>query len=303
MGQQIPVQSQVKHSFNNSRTKSCKTRRATSIIMTLEIVASIMKKSQRIGPYTLISPLGGHRPGHSGVRSWLAYAGETGTRLVLKLAEPDDEVGRARLMHEVDLAAGFDHPNIVRIFECAEARRILWIAMAWVPGPHAPLKLANFRQLLLALVHVHANQVVHAALSPRHLLLDEEGDLKLVNFSQARRMVDGGMPARGELAWMPPEQLRGQALDARSDVFSAGAVLYHILCGRAPFEGGAAMEMPQLADAGPAPPSQLAPGLGDSFDALVRTALAREPSERFASAFEFLGAFDAACKRGVPAPA
>jgi eukaryotic-like serine/threonine-protein kinase len=256
-----------------------------------------MKKPERLGPYTLIAHLGDQARS----RTWLARAGEGAhaETVALKLGRAKDAAGRARILHEVAIAAVFDHPNIVRIFECAEANGVLWLACGYVPGPHQPLKLLNFRQLLLALVHVHANQVIHAGLSCANMLLDEEGDLRLANFACARRIGDPGQAPTGTLAYMSPEQLRGEPLDVRSDMFSAGAVLYEILTGKAPFKGGAATSMPQMTQDSQPPPSSVAPGLGTSFDELVHRALARDRTARFSGAFELLSAFDAACKRGV----
>lgn len=257
-----------------------------------------MKKPERIGPYTLLKRLGA---GGSG-RVWLAQAGSGPERLALKLAREGDEDARACIMHEVDIAAAFNHPNIIRMYECGASRGITWIAMEYAPGPHEPLTLANFRQLLLALVHVHANGVVHADVKHASLLLDASGDLKLANFGLARRAGQGAPAhgsAHGSPQFMAPEQLRGQPLDARADLFSAGVVLYQILTGNRPFEGTGLEVMQQLLnDAQPAP-SAVAPGLGTSFDEVVRRALARDRAERYANAFEFLSAYDAACRRGV----
>lgn len=254
-----------------------------------------MKKPERIGPYLLIKPLGEGVHRHV----WLASAGENGPRLALKLARPGETARRIRLMQEMDMAATFDHPNIVRIHECAESQGILWLAMGYVPGPHSGLTLANFRQLLLALVHVHANRTIHADLKMASLLLDEDGNLRLSDFASARREGQGPVAAQGTPHFMSPEQLRGQAIDARADLFSAGAVLYQILTGKHPFSGTALEVMTQIVDNTQPAPSDVAPGLGDNFDAVVRKALARNRDERYASAFEFLSEFDAACKRGV----
>jgi serine/threonine-protein kinase len=246
-----------------------------------------MKKPERIGPYTLVAPLGER----TRTRTWLARAGDPvqGERVALKLARDKDTVGRARILHEVDIAGSFDHPNIVRLHECGEANGVLWLASGYVSGPHRPLKLVNFRQLLLALVHVHANEVIHADLNCRNMLLDEEGDLRLSNFASARKVGAPGQAASDASPCMPPEQRRGEALDVRSDLYAAGAVLYEILTSAPPPSGGGS----------PPPPSSIAPGLGTSFDALIQKALAPAPEQRFASAFELLSAFDAACKRGV----
>lgn len=254
-----------------------------------------MKKLERIGPYTLLKRLG---TGGSS-RVWLAAAGDEGAKVALKLVRDGDDKGRQRLLHEVDVAAAFNHPNIVRIHECGESRGNTWIAMGYVGGPHGAITLANFRQLLLALVHVHANNIVHADIQHANLLLDESGDLHLADFSRARHAGQAPDAAHGAPQFMSPEQLRGQALDARADIFSAGVVLYAVLTGALPFAGTALEVMHQLLHLSQPAPSHVSPGLGTSFDDVVRRALARDREERYANAFEFLAAFDAACRRGV----
>lgn len=254
-----------------------------------------MKKPERIGPYTLLRRLSPRQNGCV----WLAAAGTGEHKLALKIARADDEAGRRRIMHEVDIAAAFDHPNIVRIHECGASRGITWITMAYLAGPHRALTLANFRQLLLALVHVHANEVIHAGIGPAGLLLDEAGDLRLADFAHARRAGQAGSFATGMLQFMSPEQLRGEPLDARADIFSAGVVLYEVLTGSRPFQATSLDKMEQIAQQSQTAPSTVAPGLGNSFDEVIERALARQRAGRYASAFEFLAAFDEACRRGV----
>ena len=254
-----------------------------------------MKKSERIGPYTLLKRLG---QGESG-RVWLANAGLEDNKVALKLARAQDGEGLVGIMHEVDIAAGFDHPHIVRMYECGASQGCTWITMGYMAGPHGPLTLANFRQLLLALIHIHSNDVVHAGINNANLLMDENGDLRLADFAGARRTGQAGAQWLGTSEYMAPEQLRGEPLDARADLFSAGVVLYELLTGNAPFRAAAPETMPQLINDSQPAPSKVAPGLGTSFDEVCLRALARERGQRYSNAFEFLGAFDAACRRGV----
>lgn len=250
-----------------------------------------MKKPEQIGPYTLIAPLG-QRP-HA--RTWLASAGHEETRLALKIARPKDVVGRARILYEMALAGGFNHPNIVRLYECGEADGIMWLSSEFVPGPRTALTLTNVRQLLLALVHVHANDVVHACIEPANLLQDAQGNLRLANFAGARRAGDAPAASLGRLDYQAPEQLAGGALDLRADLYGAAVVLYEVLTGQVPYQGGAQQAMRQPAAAA----SSVAPGLGTSFDALLDRALAHDREKRFSGAFEFLAFYDEACRRGV----
>lgn len=254
-----------------------------------------MKNPELIGPYTLLAPLGEGERGNV----WLASAGSGDDKVVLKLAREHDAAGRAALLRESALTMGFDHPNIVRMHECGAARGVTWLAMGYVPGPHQPLTLANFRQLLLALVNVHANGIVHADIDCSNLLLDAHGDLKLAGFGLARLLGESPVVAPGASRMVSPEQLRGAPIDTRSDLFGAGVVLYQVLTGKRPFNGTPLEVMQQILHESEPAPSQAAPGLGTSFDDVLRHSLARDRDERYASAFEFLSAFDAACKRGV----
>jgi serine/threonine protein kinase len=258
-----------------------------------------MKKPRQIGPYLLLSTLGDHARGNV----WLATSGTQGEKLVLKMASDGDLAGRARLLHEVDIAMQFDHPNIVRVFECGAANDITWITMAYIAGPHGTVTFANFRQLLLAMVHVHANGVVHADIRYGNLLIDEFGDLRLAGFALARRTGDTSALAQVPPGSPSPEQLRGQAIDIRTDIFAAGVVLFQVLTGKPPFEGSALEIMRQISNDRQVLPSEAAPGLGASFDEVVKKALARDKDQRFGTAFEFLSAFDAACRRGLRPPA
>ncbi|MES2016700.1 MAG: serine/threonine-protein kinase [Pseudomonadota bacterium] len=256
-------------------------------------IATDMKKPERIGPYTLLSPLSERARGNV----WLARAGTDGGKVALKLARANDAPGRERLLHESALTITLDHPNIVRVHECGAADGVTWIAMGYVSGKQGMLTLANFRQLLLALVHLHSNDIIHADINQANVLLDELGNLRLVGFGGARRQ--GELVAAGTPQCISPEQMRGQPVDVRTDLFAAATVLYQILTGKRPFEGTALEVMQQMLVENQAAPSVVAPGLGTSFDDVIRRGLARDRDQRYGSAFEFLSAFDAACRRGV----
>lgn len=239
-----------------------------------------MKPFDRVGPYTLVQPLG------EDGRSWLAKAGND--QFVLKIAGTDDADGRAQLLHELHIAGAFDHPNIVPIHECGETRDGIWLTLGVRGQPGRKLTLAGFRQLLLALLHVHGHDVVHGDLRPANIFVEHEGEVMLANFSFARKVGQAAAQDGGRSAYASPEQLMGDVLDVRADLYSAGAVLYETLTGRRPNEGETVA------------PSVAAPGLGTAFDALAARALARDKTARFGSSFEFLLAFDSACQQGVP---
>ena len=258
-----------------------------------------MKKPESIGPYTLLSPLGDSVRN----RTWLAASGPRQDQVVLKLAQKDNAHERARLLHELTVLAALDQENIVRLLDSGEWEGRMWMALTYIRGPSAPLQLANFRQLLLALVHVHAHGVVHADIKPANLLLDAQGDLHLAGFGNARRFGAGPLGPGGMPQYMSPEQLRGEALDVRADFFSAGAVLFQLLTGSRPFDGKAAPRGNHDVEPGLPLPSALVPGLGTGFDGLTSKLLAPDRRDRHDSAFAVLGDFDVACHRGVRAAA
>lgn len=239
-----------------------------------------MTPPSRIGPYTLARQLA------AGSRVWLATTPLAKAPLVLKLAARGEREAHERLLHEAAIAGQFDHPNIMRVHETGRAGDWLWLAQDHAPG-EGPLTLANFRQLLLALVHVHGNEVVHGDIRPANLLLGHGAELRLTNFGCARKVGQAAAQDGGRTAYASPEQLRGDVIDVRADMYAAGAVLHEILT-RQVFSGA----MPAL-------PSELAPGLGTAFDALVARALAPGLDGRYGHVFEMLVAFDAACQHGV----
>ena len=256
-----------------------------------------MKKPESVGPYTLLSLLGNSERG----RAWLARLGD-GPEHVVKWVQVTDKPGRARLQHEIDVIPGLDHPNVVRVLEFGESKGVFWMAMPHVPGPHVPLQLANFRQLVLALVHMHAHGVVHADIKPANLLLDEAGDLQVIGFGNARRTGAGPLSPGGMPQFMSPEQLRGGALDVRADLFSAGAVLYQVLTGKRPFDGTASSATKGTVEAPLPLPSALAHDLGTGFDELTLKMLAGDRMARHESAFAVLADFDAACHLSARMP-
>jgi serine/threonine protein kinase len=255
-----------------------------------------MKTSDCVGPYTLLSPLG-----ESGcARAWLATRGHGDEKVVVKVAREGDAASRARLRREADITGSLDHYNIVPMQGSGESHGDMWIEMAYVAGAPASLRLENVRQLLLALVHLHAHGVVHADIKPANMLLDGDGNLRLASFGNARRAGAGPSAPSDPSEYMSPEQLRGEELDPRTDLFSAGAVLYHVLTGRPPFERAATNA--EVSDAmALVLPSEREPRLGTRFDQLIVKALARERSARYASAFAMLSDFTVASRGGRPA--
>jgi serine/threonine-protein kinase len=209
----------------------------------------------------------------------------------------------ARFINEARAAGRLVHPHIVSVFDYGEADGVAFIALEYVRGEtlaerlvqHAangttmPLMrvLVWFTQLLDALAYAHEVGVIHRDIKPANLLIAPRGECKITDFGIAQldtgRLTQIGMMI-GTPSYMSPEQYSGVEIDARSDLFSAGVVLYEMLTGKCPFSGSSAAVMQQvLNDMPPAPSSRLA-DLPPELDAMVLKALAKQPGDRYASA-------------------
>jgi serine/threonine protein kinase len=247
---------------------------------------------EQIGPYRLLGLLGQGRC--SSV--WRAEDLRDGAVLALKSA-PAGPLAE-RLKREAVLLARLHHPNVLHCSAAGETGGVAWLAMPLLaPWPGLP-DLARFRVLLAALAYVHEMGIVHCDLKPSNLLQGPDGTLILADFGLARESGQGPGLAHGTPHAMAPEQMRGEVLDARADVFAAGVLLYAVLTGARPFSGSAFEVMQQVLHAEPAPPSRLSGQVGPAFDTLVARALAKQPAARYPDAGAFLIDFDAACQLG-----
>jgi eukaryotic-like serine/threonine-protein kinase len=278
---------------------------------------------QTIGRYRIEARLGQGRLG----AAYRAFDPEHQRQVALRviLWPSGDDAGRSEsftaLQRAARAAATLDHPNIAAVYDHGEAdiaaeadstrgqRRVLYIASAWVDGGSLAGRLRAgtaiepesacrwMTQVLLALDHAHARGVVHADLKPANVLFAAPDEICLTDFG-----LNCGSAAGASLggsifdapAYLAPEQLLGAAVDARSDLFAAGVMLYQMLAGRQPFQGQSAAVMKQILAQDPPPASQLQPALGTAFDVVVARALARDPKRRFGSAEQFLLAMNRA---------
>ena len=218
-----------------------------------------------------------------------------------------------KFIDEANLMVQLHHGNIVPVLELAEEEGELWLAMEYVPGrdlkavthrlrkekQHIPPDLALWlvTEICAGLDYAHQKVgedgeplgIVHRDVSPGNIVLGAGGEVKLVDFGIARarggvhHSVSGAL--QGKFVYMSPEQADGRSVDARSDVYAAGLVLYELLCGVRPFEGESETETLRLVRQGEIePPSRHRPELEPALDTLVLKALAFEPADRFESA-------------------
>ncbi len=235
-------------------------------------------------------------------------------KTILKSVVTDEETAAAysaRFAREAKAAGRLNHPHIVQVYDFGEQDDVAYLAMEFIQGRElrscfeardrfdAAETVRIMGELLDALEFAHQAGVIHRDVKPANIMLDEQRRVKLADFGVAR-IQDGTDYTKsgamvGTPAFMSPEQITGGRLDRRTDVFSAGIVLYQLLTGELPFKGeGAWTVAKQIMQDEPPRPSTVATRVTPAFDQIVNRALAKKPDHRFASAKEFSSALQRA---------
>jgi len=225
----------------------------------------------------------------------------------LDSAEAQDMLNRFR--REAQAAGRLAHPNICGIYEYGEDGDVAFIAMEFIKGQELkkmfdeearfklPDALKIMSQLLDALNYSHERGVVHRDIKPANIIITESGQVKVADFGIARiessHLTQAGT-VLGTPTHMSPEQFMGLTVDRRSDIYSAGVILYQFLTGERPFTGSVVTIMHKVLNQEPIAPSALNFSVSKSMDEVVRTALAKKPEERYQTAAEFSTALTAA---------
>ncbi len=251
----------------------------------------------------------------------LARDARLGRNVALKLLPPElagDAGYRERFLREQRVAASIEHPNIVPIYDAGEADGRLYLVMRYVEGtdlkrlveegPLDPVRAARIvDQVAEALDAAHASGLVHRDVKPANVLLDASSHAYLCDFGLTKEAAAGpGVTASGQLVgtldYLAPEQIRGNEVDRRADVYALGCVLDELLTGQPPFGGRSEAQTlwGHMQEEAP-PPSSLRPGLPPELDAVVLRSLAKDPDDRYATAGELAAATRAAL--GLEAPA
>lgn len=220
-----------------------------------------------------------------------------------------------RFRTEARSAARLQHPNIVSVYDSDRDGDVAFLVMEYIQGDDLKHHLDRgvrysleqslkiIRDLLSALDYAHKQGIVHRDIKPANLLIEPGGRVKLTDFGVAR-IQDSGEATRtqgsmvGTLKYMAPEQVQGQKIDSRADLFSAGVCLYQLLTDKRPFDGDNDFSIiHQIIGHAPPPPSSINAKLPSALDAVVARALAKTREERFATARDFAVALQAAIRR------
>ncbi|HVO89117.1 MAG TPA: serine/threonine-protein kinase, partial [Casimicrobiaceae bacterium] len=235
-----------------------------------------------------------------------------------QLQGDDPEAAIARFRREAQAAGRLSHPNIVGIYDFGEENGTWYIAMEYVNGRELKDYFqANERfatsdivrimtQILSALDYSHRQGVVHRDIKPANVIILPDGSVKVADFGIAHietsNMTQLGA-ALGTPAYMSPEQIQGLPVDGRSDLFSAGVILYQFLTGERPFVGTTTVTMRKVLEENPLPPSRFNVQLPPEMDTVVQMALAKRPEDRFQNAKAFITALHNAAQSIAPSEA
>ena len=284
-----------------------------------------LRPGEKLGRYQLLLPIARGGMGQVWAARRVGTRGTQGLVAVKTLlpTHEDSEQLQSMLRSEARLASQIRHPNVAETFELGEQEGTFYLVMEWVEGEPLEQILRAARSMggipIPIAVHLivqglrglHAAHdahddkgqllgLVHRDVSPQNLLVTYSGTVKLVDFGVAKATHRMSQPTafgevKGKFAYMAPEQVQGERLDARADVFAMGIVLYRITTGKHPFKSdNPAATIRNILSDGTVLPSQVRPGYPPLLEQVVLKALARDRTDRFASAKEMMEALEAA---------
>lgn len=240
--------------------------------------------------------------------------------VALKVLHPmliQDPAVVERFRREAQLAARLNHPNLVNIYEIGGRSGLLWYTMEYVEGPNLAQRIEEegpmpyervlrlMREGLSALSHAHGTGLVHRDIKPENLLFERTGSLRITDFGLAialrgQGMFGGATSQSGTPRFASPEQLLGERVDGRSDLYSLAAVGYFALLGYPPFEGSTPVQVLAKQTTNSLPDLRASrPDVGEEFERVLRRALRADVNARYPTAGEFLSALNRAAKRDL----
>lgn len=225
---------------------------------------------------------------------------------ILRKQFAEDEKFVLRFRNEAQAVAKLSHPNIVRIYDVAFSGDMHYLVMEYVEGcslkeyidRNSPLSIDEslriFEQLISALQHAHENNVIHRDIKPHNILLDTKHNVRVTDFGLAVNAGDLGIEAAagdimGSIYYMSPEQIKGETVSNATDIYSAGILLYEMLCGCRPFSGRTAVEIArQHLKSNPTPPHKINPEISRDLSSFTMKAIRRDMGLRFTDTTQML---------------
>jgi serine/threonine protein kinase len=268
---------------------------------------------QRLGDYEILGILGAGGMGKVyKVRNTISDRVEAMKILLPDLAGQKDLADR--FLREIKVLASLNHPNIAALRTALTLDNQLVMIMEFVDGVTLSSRLHQgaipptlavkyIDQVLDALSYAHKQNIIHRDIKPANMMLTPDGSVKLMDFGIARSATDRSLTLTGttlgSLNYMPPEQVKGDPADNRSDLYSLGVSLYEMVTGQLPFQADSnyAMMAAHLQEV-PKPPIVLRPGIPQALNQIIVMALAKDPGQRFQSADAFRGALKSVQAQG-----
>ena len=241
--------------------------------------------------------------------------------VALKTCEVPDANVRARVFREAQLAGSLQHPNITTVYEFGVEGIVPFLVQELLSGEDLdrfiaredPLPLAERVRILIAVASAldfaHGAGIIHRDIKPANIRILDSGVVKIMDFGIAKSLdsntnITKDGTAVGSTGYMSPEQIVGETVDARTDIFSLGVVAYELLSGRKPFNHEKLfLLLEQIVKSEPKPLREVAPGLPEPLITIVERAMRKLPDDRFASAAELKAALDSALDGLSDAPA
>ncbi|HKO62461.1 MAG TPA: protein kinase [Pyrinomonadaceae bacterium] len=269
---------------------------------------------ESIGHYRIIKKLGAGGMG----AVYLALDTKLDRKVAIKLLHPEfssDEHFKKRQLREAQAVAKLDHPNICAVYDVNEVGTFTFIVMQYIEGESLADKmdqeplggttaLALVEQAAEGLAEAHAHGIVHRDVKPQNMMITPRGQLKLLDFGLAKQVnpgdaVDSEAPTEtllsqpglivGTMPYMSPEQVKGEPLEASSDMFSLGVTFYEMLAGKHPFKDhSAAVTMSRILLGEPIPTAQFQAQVSPELEALLSKMLSKDKEARYQNANEFL---------------
>lgn len=277
----------------------------------------------------------GQSIGHGGMAEvYLGLDTRLGRTVAIKVMRADlanDQIFLSRFRREAHSVAQMNNQNIVSIYDSGEepvtndgggTEHLPYLVMEYVKGQtlrdiikaNGPLSQRDAEQVMLgvlnALEYSHRMGVIHRDIKPGNIMISEQGVVKVMDFGIARALDDSAATMTqsqgvvGTAQYLSPEQARGESVDMRSDLYSAGCVLYEMLTGRPPFTGDSAVAIAyQHVSEVATPPSAIVPGLPKMWDSICAKAMAKDRQNRYTTAAEFRNDILTFMNGGVPVAA